>query len=223
MSSGLLKRSFAGFLLGLAPVLAPAGSLTDVLTETVRDLRLIERSGVCNANPFKQNQLGVPVAPACAPVVAKCPVRMIPLSAKCTSDFVGGLTIPAYLNPWVSNEHTPLNRTSNESSCTIDVYTRVGLARGYAGKSCTFQVSGIGETVGVRSSWGWCYDGFNYQEGYDVVGTQSGASYCVTQAQLNSAVGNCQSERNTLKMICVKRPPESTIQKLQTLRGLDPF
>lgn len=46
MSSGLLKRSLSGLLLGLAPALALAGSLTDLLTETVRDPRVIERSGV---------------------------------------------------------------------------------------------------------------------------------------------------------------------------------
>jgi hypothetical protein len=102
-------------------------------------------------------------------------------------------------------------------------YTASGANRGYASKSCTFQLTDLGEPIGIRASWGWCYNGFDYERGYDVVGTQSGASYCLTQAQLNSAAGSCQSERNTLKMICVKRPPESTIQKLQTLRGLDPF
>ena len=215
MSSSLLMRPSFGFLLGIVPALASAGSLTDVLTETVRDLRVIERSGVCNANPFKQNQLGVPVAPACAPVVAKCPVRMMPLSVSCKSNFVGGPTIPIY--NWHDTEES-LNRTGNEATCTTKAYMRSGLVRGYAGKSCTFQVSGIGETVGVRGFGGWCYDGFNYQEGYDVVGTQSGSSYCVSQAQINSATGSCQSERITLKAACVTRPPESTLQKLQNLQ-----
>ena len=216
MARSQLMHTVAGLVLGIIPALAAAGSLTDVLTETVRDLRVIERSGVCNANPFKQNQFGVPVAPACAPVVAKCPVRMIPLTTRCKGSFVGGPTIPTYY--WSHYEEDTVNRTGNETTCTTEAYTRSGLVRGYAGKSCTFQVSGIGETVGVRGAWGWCYDGFNYQEGYDVVGTQSGSSYCVSQAQLNSAAGTCQSERLTLKAMCVTRPPESTLQKLQNLQ-----
>ena len=221
MARSQLMHTVAGLLLGVTPAFVAAGSLTDVLTETVRDLRVIERSGVCNANPFKQDQFGVPVAPACAPVVAKCPVRMIPLSARCDGTFVGGPTIPAYF--WNHDSDSTINRTLNEATCTSQTFTQSGMSVGYAGKSCTFQIAGIGETVGVRNAWGWCYDGFNYQQGYDVVGTQSGASYCVSQAQLNSATGSCQSERNTLKMICVARPPESTMQKLQTLKGLDPF
>lgn len=221
MARSPLMHTVAGLLLGVTPALVVAGSLTDVLTETVRDLRVIERSGVCNANPFKQNQFGVPVAPACAPVVAKCPVRMIPLSASCDGTFVGGPTIPSYF--WYHDSESTINRTLNEATCTSQTYTQNGLSLGYAGKSCSFQITGIAETVGVRDAWGSCYNGFEYVQGYNVVGTQSGASYCVSQAQLNSATGSCQSERNTLKMICVARPPESTMQKLQTLKGLDPF
>ena len=175
---------------------------------------------MCNANPFKQNQLGVPVAPACVPVVAKCPVRMIPLSSKCTKDFVAGPSIPRY--GFLDNDGETLSRSANEATCTREVFTASGLVTGYASRSCTFQVSGFGETIGIRASWGWCYNGFEYQPGYDAVGTQSGSSYCVTQAQLNSATGSCQSERTTLKLACVTRPPESTMQKLQTLKGLDP-
>lgn len=217
----LLGRALTGVLLAGHAALLPAASLTDVLAATVRDLRVIERSGICNANPFKQNAFGQPVAPACAPVVAKCPVRMIPLSVKCTNEFVGGPSIPAYLQ--YTNEQDTLNRPGNEASCNRSVFTLSGEKLGYAGKSCTFQVPGIGETVAVRNAWGWCWDGSNYINGYDALGTQSGASYCLTQDQLNIGTGNCQSERNTLKMMCVTRPPESTIQKMQTLQGLDPF
>ncbi len=212
----LFGRALAGLLLAGHAALLPAASLTDVLAATVRDLRVIERSGICNANPFKQNQFGVPVAPACAPVVAKCPVRMIPLTAKCSSEFVGGPTIPAYF--WGYHNDRTLNRTGNEASCTSEIYTRSGSKLGYVGKNCTFQVAGIPETVAVRYPWGWCYDGTNYVDGYDVVGTQSGSSYCLTQAQLDSGSGSCQSERLILKAMCVTRPPEGTLQKLQSLQ-----
>ena len=204
----------AALLMGLIPVSSLAGGLADLFTEAMRDLRSIERSGVCAANPFKLDSAGNPLAPACAPVVARCPVKMIPLDSVCKASIAGGSDIPRYTGG-IDKE---VNTSGNEVTCRPTAYTTTKEVFGYASMNCAFQVPGVEETVVVRSR-STCYNGDANILGYDLQGLTSGNTYCASQLQMNSATGSCQQEHITLKLLCMPRPSESSLQKLNSLRN----